>query len=106
MENIIGKKFDYSRLVEYQEAAVVSRTIINKKAGTVTIFAFDGGQSISAHSAPFDALLQVTEGKAKITIAGKETVLSAPEAVIMPAGISHAVAADGRFKMALIMIKS
>jgi quercetin dioxygenase-like cupin family protein len=92
-------------LVEYQEGTIVSRTIINKDNGTVTIFAFDEGQALSKHTAPFDALLQVLEGKVEVLISGKKHYLTTGEMIIMPANEPHAVKAVIKFKMMLFMIK-
>lgn len=92
-------------LVNYQPGAVVSRTLIKKPTGTVTIFAFDQGEELSEHTAPFDALVLVLEGKANIIIAGQSFILNADELIIMPAHKPHAVKAPEKFKMALILIK-
>jgi len=92
-------------LVNYQDGSVVSRTILNRKAGTVTLFAFDAGQSLSEHTAPFDALAQILDGEADITIAGELFHLCAGEMIVMPASQPHAVNATQRFKMLLTMIK-
>ena len=92
-------------LVDYQEGAVVSREVINKPAGTVTIFAFDAGQGLSEHTAPFDALVQVLDGEVEIRIAGIPHRLKEGEMIIMPAGKPHALKAMARFKMLLVMIK-
>lgn len=91
--------------VEYAKDSIVSKQIINKKTGTVTLFAFDKGQSLSEHTAPFDAMVQVTEGAATIIIGGTPQKVKEGELVIMPANITHAVKADVKFKMLLIMIK-
>lgn len=93
-------------LVNYQDGAVVSRTVIDKKAGTVTLFAFDAGQGLSEHAAPYDALVQVLDGEVTISIAGKPFELHAGEMIIMPANQPHAVRAVKRFKMILTMIRS
>ena len=93
-------------LIDYQEASVVSRTIIDKKAGTVTLFAFDEGQGLSEHTAPYDALVQVLEGETDITISGKPIRVSQGEITIMPANEPHALTAVTRFKMILTMIRS
>lgn len=93
-------------LVDYHEGSVVSRTIIDKKAGTVTLFAFDEGQGLSEHTAPFDALVYVFDGEAEITISGKTLHLGEGEMVIMPAHQPHALKATKKFKMILTMIKS
>jgi len=92
-------------LVEYQEGTIVSRTIINKDNGTVTIFAFDKDQALSEHVAPFDALLQVLDGKVEVIISGKKYHLTQGEIIIMPANKPHAVKAVNKFKMMLSMIK-
>jgi len=92
-------------LVEYQEGTIVSRTIINKDNGTVTIFAFDKDQALSEHTAPFDALVQIIEGEAEISISGKKYSLKQGDFIIMPANKPHAVKAVNKFKMMLSMIK-
>jgi quercetin dioxygenase-like cupin family protein len=96
---------ELAALVEYQEGAVVSRTLIDKKAGTVTLFAFDRDQGLSEHTAPFDALVYVVDGDAEITIEGEAHRLSGGELIVMPAGKPHAVRAVGKFKMMLVMIR-
>ena len=96
---------ELAALVDYQEGAVVSRTLIDKKAGTVTLFAFDRGQGLSEHTAPFDALVYAVEGDAEISIAGEAHGLRAGELIIMPARKPHAVRAPERFKMMLVMIR-
>jgi len=101
-----SKAMELSGLIAYQKGAVVSRTIINKKAGTVTIFAFAAGQGLSEHAAPFDALVQVLDGEAEIRISGKPHRLRAGEMIIMPANDPHALRAIKKFKMLLVMIKS
>lgn len=90
--------------VAYQDHAVVSRTLVERKGGTVTLFAFDSDQNLSEHTAPFDALVQIMEGEAEISISGKLLRLREGEMVVMPAGKPHAVRALGRFKMMLVMI--
>ena len=93
-------------LASYQEGAVVSRTIIDKKTGTVTFFAFDEGQGLSEHAAPYDALVYLFEGEAEITISGKMIHAKEGEMIIMPANQPHALKATRKFKMLLIMIRS
>ena len=93
-------------LVAYQEASVVSKTLVEKETGTVTLFAFDQGQGLSEHTAPFDALVCVLDGKVEITLAGNPVTVSQGEMLIMPAGDPHALKAVERFKMMLFMIKS
>ena len=92
--------------VEYQKDAVVSRTLMDKKAGTVTLFAFDAGQGLSEHTAPFDAMVQVLDGETEVTIQGKVAMVKQGEMIVMPAGKPHALHAIKRFKMLLVMIKS
>jgi quercetin dioxygenase-like cupin family protein len=93
-------------LADYQEGSIVSRTIIDKKTGTVTFFAFDEGQGLSEHTAPFDALVYLLDGEAEIVISGEPFRLKAGEVVIMPANDPHALKATKRFKMLLTMIRS
>ena len=93
-------------LVNYQDGAVVSREIVKKSTGNVTIFAFDEGQGLSEHTAPFDALVQVVEGDAEITISGQPHRVQGGEMILMPAGQPHALKALKRFKMILTMIRS
>jgi len=95
-----------SELVEWQNGAVVSRTLFKKEAGTVTLFAFDAGQGLSEHAAPFDALIQILEGEAEIKISGKPYRVGSGQAIRLPANKPHAVQALGRFKMMLTMIKA
>ncbi len=92
-------------LVVYQAGAVVSREIIKKKTGTVTIFAFDKGQGLSEHTAPFDALVQILDGVAEITIGGAPHRLGKDEMILMPANVPHALKAIEPFKMMLVMIR-
>ena len=94
------------KMVEYQDGSVVSKTVIGKKTGTVTLFAFDAGQSLSEHTAPFDALVYVMDGKAEISIAQKMQPVAKGQMIILPANIPHAVNAVSQFKMMLVMIKS
>jgi quercetin dioxygenase-like cupin family protein len=97
---------DLKQLIDYQTSAVVSSTLIDKQVGTVTLFAFDKDQALSEHTAPYDALVQIVEGKALVTIADEEFPLQAGEVIIMPANIPHAVKAVEKFKMLLVMIRS
>ena len=97
---------DLASLIEYQEGSVVSRTLIDKKTGTVTLFAFDEGQGLSEHTAPFNALVFLFEGEATITISGKPLHVKQGEAIIMPAEKPHSLKALKPFKMLLIMIRS
>ena len=96
---------DFSSLVDYSVNGIVSKRVLDKKTGNVTLFAFDQGQSLSEHTAPFDAMVQVLEGKGEFVINGKSYLLEAGKSIIMPANIPHAVNAVARFKMLLTMIK-
>lgn len=93
-------------LIDYQEGSVVSRTIIDKKTGTVTLFAFDAGQGLSEHTAPYDAMVYILEGEAEVVVSGKPFKLKQGEVTIMPANEPHALTALTRFKMTLTMIRS
>jgi quercetin dioxygenase-like cupin family protein len=95
-----------SDVIDYQENAVVSRTIIDKLAGSVTFFAFADGQGLSEHSAPYDALVYITDGEAEVVISGKSHRLKKDEIIIMPANEPHSLSAITKFKMMLVMIKS
>ena len=92
-------------LVSYQDGAVVSRIVVKRETGSVTLFAFDAGQELSEHTAPYDALIQIVDGEAAITIAGRPHRLSAGEMILLPAHQPHAVQAVSRFKMLLTMIR-
>jgi quercetin dioxygenase-like cupin family protein len=106
MERLVAAPANLAELVAYQEGAVVSRTLIDKKTGTVTLFAFDEGQRLSEHTAPFDATVHVLDGEAEIVVSGKPFRLQAGEIVILPANQPHALSAVKKFKMLLIMIRS
>lgn len=101
-----GQSQKLADLVEYAGDSIVSKTILDKAVGTITLFAFDKGQNLSEHTAPYDAVVQVIDGRGKITIAGKEIIVSAGEIIIMPANVPHAVAAEEKFKMLLTMIRA
>lgn len=98
-------KFNLAGEVEYSDNSIVSRTIVKNSGGNITLFAFDKGEELSEHTAPFDAVVSVTDGWARITIGGEANDVNAGETIIMPAGIPHSVKALERFKMMLIMIK-
>ena len=106
MEDLLAKAVNMEGLVDYQDGSVVSRTIIKKPTGTITLFAFDKGEGLSEHTAPFDALVLMLEGDTEITISGKRLTAKAGEMVIMPANQPHSLKASRRFKMALVMIRS
>jgi quercetin dioxygenase-like cupin family protein len=102
----IATSLELKELLEYQDEAVVSRALISKAAGTVTAFAFDEGQELSEHTAPYDALVIVVDGEVQITIAGTPSHLREGEMIIMPANKPHALKALTKFKMILIMIRA
>jgi quercetin dioxygenase-like cupin family protein len=96
---------DFAALAEYSTNGIVSKQVLQKKTGNITLFAFDEGQKLSEHTAPFDAMVQVIEGEGEIVINGNPFLLEAGKSIIMPAGIPHAVNAVSKFKMLLTMIK-
>ena len=93
-------------MVDYQAGSIVSRTLLDGKNGSITLFAFDAGQGLSEHTAPFDAFVEVLDGAAEVTVSGRGMTVKAGEAVVMPAGEPHSVRAPRRFKMLLVMVKS
>ena len=97
--------FDIESLIQYQESAIVSRVLLKQKTGNVTVFAFDENQELSEHTVPFDAMVQIIDGKSKVIIDGKSHVVSSGQMIIMPANIPHALYAVEKFKMILTMIK-
>ena len=103
---LIGQAVSLADLVDYQEGSVVSRTVIDQKMGTVTMFAFDEDQGLSEHTVPFDALVYVVDGEVEIVISGESSHLKSGEMIIMPADEPHALKAITRFKMLLVMIRS
>jgi len=103
--DLAGKPSELVGLADYQPDAIVSRTLVDRKSGTVTVFAFDRGQGLSEHTAPFDALVQVLEGEAEVVISGKAHTVRAGEMILLPAGKPHALRARVRFKMLLTMIR-
>jgi quercetin dioxygenase-like cupin family protein len=105
-EDLFSKVAHASSLVEYQAGSVVSRTLLDKKAGTVTLFAFDKGEGLSEHAAPYDAILIIIDGEAEVIIASKPLRLIAGEMTIIPANKPHSLRALARFKMLLVMIRS
>ena len=103
---LAGQVYRLSDLVDYQEGSVVSRALINKKTGTITLFSFDEGQGLSEHIAPFEALIILLDGEAEITISDKALLLKAGEMVILPSGKPHSLKAIKKFKMMLVMIRA
>ncbi len=102
---LVGKVLVTNELLNYQDGTVASRMIVFKKTGTITLFAFDAGEGLSEHSAPFDAVLAVTDGEAEVTIADAPFTIRTGEMIILPANIPHGVQAKQRFKMTLTMIR-
>ncbi|MDP1551720.1 MAG: cupin domain-containing protein [Methanobacteriaceae archaeon] len=105
-EDLKSKTLTIEDLINYQEGSVVSREIVKKETGTVTIFAFDKGEGLSEHSAPFDAMVQIVDGTALITIGGGKNTVRKGEMIIMPANVPHALHALEKYKMILTMIRS
>ena len=106
VNNLIAQAITVADLVEYQNGAIVSREIIRKDTSTVTLFAFDQGQGLSEHIAPFDALVYIIDGEGGITISGNSFILNQGQMIIMPANKPHALKATKKFKMLLVMIQA
>jgi quercetin dioxygenase-like cupin family protein len=107
MEDLKGKALNLKTLVDYADGAVVSRTLLKKETGNITLFSFDKGQGLSEHTSPFDAVAEVVEGEGVFIIAGEPQTVKAGEMIILPAHVPHDVqAAEAPFKMLLIMIRS
>ena len=102
----VAQVMNLAGMVAYQDGAVVSRTLIDQKTGTVTLFAFAAGQGLSEHTAPFDAMVYILDGEADVTISGKPYHLKTGDMIVMPAGKPHALKAFQPFKMLLVMIRS
>ena len=105
MNDYAGKNLELATSIDYSDGSIVSKTLLDKKAGTLTLFAFDAGQGLSEHTSPYDATVYILDGTAKLTIDGKDITAQTGEMVIMPAGIPHDVQAEERFKMLLIMVR-
>ena len=101
-----AKVFSFSDSVEYASGGILSKTVLKKETGNISLFSFASGEALSEHTAPFDAMIQVVDGKGEIIIGGKSFILEAGQSIIMPANITHAVKAVEKFKMVLTMIKS
>jgi quercetin dioxygenase-like cupin family protein len=106
LEACVARPQNLDGLIGYAADSIVSKTVVDKPAGTITLFAFDAGQKLSEHTVPYDAVVQVLDGRATLTIGGKEVTAAAGEIVIMPGNVPHAVTAGERFKMLLIMIRA
>lgn len=100
-----GQKFSFTNEVEYSSGGIVSKNVLKRPTGNISLFAFDKGEGLSEHTAPFDAMVQVIEGKARIIIGGTPNDLAAGETIIMPANVPHVLQATEQFKMVLTMIK-
>ena len=100
-----GKSMELAGAIKYSKASIVSKTLLDKRSGSLTLFAFDAGQGLSEHTSPYDATIQVIDGEAEVRIAGKPARVKTGEMIIMPARVPHAVQAHRRFKMLLIMIR-
>ena len=98
--------FSLPGIIEYQDGSIVSKILVKQARGSVTLFAFDAGQELSEHTAPFDAFVQIVDGECEVTICGTRHVLRTGESIVMPAHIPHALRAGSRFKMLLTMIRS
>ena len=103
---MMGTAFELIGHIDYANGSVVSKTLVDKKAGTLTLFSFDEGQGLSEHTSPYDAVVQILEGEAVITIGREARTVPAGQMIIMPANVPHALRADQRFKMLLIMIRA
>jgi quercetin dioxygenase-like cupin family protein len=106
LESCLAKPVLLAQLIDYADDSVVSKTIIDKPVGTLTLFAFDEGQGLSEHTAPYDAVVQILDGRAVLTIGGKKINVTAGQLIVMPANVPHSVAAEEKFKMLLIMIRA
>lgn len=105
-ESLVGRAIDLKELIAYQDGSVVSKTLNDKKVGTITLFAFDEGQGLSEHTAPYDAFVEIVDGEADITIAGTDHRVKEGQFIIMPANQPHALRAVTPFKMLLVMIRA
>ncbi|MEI7816531.1 MAG: cupin domain-containing protein [Desulfuromonadales bacterium] len=103
---LIGNALTLSELVTYNEGSVVSKTLIDKKVGTVTVFSFGAGQGLSEHTVPYDAFVQIVDGEAEVVINGEAHTVTTGQMIIMPANIPHELKAVKAFKMLLVMIRS
>jgi quercetin dioxygenase-like cupin family protein len=106
LEACVAKSRTLDGLIDYASDSIVSKTILDKPVGTITLFAFDRGQRLSEHTAPYDAVVQVIDGRGALTIGGQQVTVAAGEVVIMPGNVPHSVAAEERFKMLLTMIRA
>jgi quercetin dioxygenase-like cupin family protein len=105
-EFVKAKIFNLNNSVEYSDNGIVSKTVLKKETGNISVFSFDRGEGLSEHTAPFDAMIMVIDGKGEIIIGGEPFILEAGQSIIMPGNIPHSVNAVEKFKMVLIMIRS
>lgn len=105
LKDLAGDVFQLAELLDYQEGAIVSRTLVNKESVTITVFSFDAGQALSEHTAPHNAILQVIDGNASVTIEDETYEMTMGETIVLPADIPHAVHAPENFKMFLTMVR-
>lgn len=105
-DDLKSRAINLKNFVLYADQSVVSKTLIDKKTGTLTLFAFDAGQGLSEHTAPFDAVVEILDGEAEVIIAGQPVTVGTGEMVIMPANLPHSLHAQQRFKMLLTMLRS
>lgn len=103
--DLFPEPFEVAQLVDLQPDAIVSRILVKHPSGSITFFAFDAGQSVEEHTAPFDAMIHVVEGTAEVSVAGKWHTVPAHHAILLPAGVPHAVRAPQPFKMLLVMLR-
>jgi quercetin dioxygenase-like cupin family protein len=101
-----SKVFSFSESIDYSDGGIVSKTVLKKQTGNISLFSFAKGEALSEHTAPFDAMIQVVDGRGEVVIGGKSFLLEAGQSIIMPANITHAVNAVEKFKMVLTMIKN
>jgi quercetin dioxygenase-like cupin family protein len=106
LQSCVGENRELVSLIEYSNDSIVSKTIVDTPAGTITLFAFDKGQKLSEHTAPYNVVVQVLEGSARLTIGGKNVTVPAGHIIIMPANVPHAAGAEEKFKMLLTMIRA
>lgn len=106
LADCLNRAQELTELIEYAKDSVVSKTILSKSVGSITLFAFDKGQSLSEHTSPYDAVVQVLDGSARLTIGGQDKTVCAGQLIIMPANVPHAVNAEEEFKMLLTMIRA
>jgi quercetin dioxygenase-like cupin family protein len=106
LQTCVGKGQKLTALIEYADDSIVSKAVLDKPAGAITVFAFDKGQKLSEHTVPYDAVVQILDGQARLTIGGQDVEVVVGQVIIMPANVPHAVYADRKFKMLLTMIRA